>query len=54
MGLERDVDANVGGDVVSLHGRSATRAPLTRQVEVVGALAADMAFADVVLYRIAR
>lgn len=48
--LERDVNADVRGDVVALHGGRAARAPLTGEVEVVRALAPDMAFADVVLY----
>lgn len=47
--LERDVDADVRGDVVTLHGGCPAGVPLTGQVEVVGALAADMALADVLL-----
>lgn len=47
--LERDVDANVRCDVIALHGGGAAVAPLARQVQVVGALAANMALADVVL-----
>jgi hypothetical protein len=43
------VDSDVGGDVIALDCRSTTVAPLTRKVEVVGAFAADMAFAHVVL-----
>jgi hypothetical protein len=43
------VDSDVGSDVVALNGRSATVAPLTRKVEVVGALAADMALTNMVL-----
>lgn len=52
MRLERDVDADVGGDVIALHGCGAACSPLAGQVEVVGALAADMAFANVVLWEI--
>jgi hypothetical protein len=47
--LEWDVDADVGGDVVAFHGGRAAGTPLAGEVEVVCALAADMAFADVVL-----
>jgi hypothetical protein len=47
--LQGDVDSDVGSDVVALNGRSATVAPLTRKVEVVGALAADMALTNMVL-----
>jgi hypothetical protein len=47
--LERDVDADVGCDVVAFHGGRAAGTPLAGEVEVVCALAADMAFADVVL-----
>lgn len=49
--LERDMNADVRGDVVSLDGGGAASTPLASQVEVVGALAADMALADVVLCR---
>ena len=47
--LQGYVNADVRGDVVTLDGGGATCAPLTGQVEVVGALAADVAFAYVVL-----
>ena len=47
--LEWDVDADVGGNVVALDGGRSACAPLAGQVEVVGALATDMAFANVVL-----
>jgi hypothetical protein len=47
--LQGYVDADVRGDVVTLDGGGATCAPLTGQVEVVGALAADVAFAYVIL-----
>ena len=47
--LQGHMDANVRGDVVTLDGGGATCAPLTSQVEVVGALATDMAFAYVIL-----
>nr|POF15177.1 hypothetical protein CFP56_42065 [Quercus suber] len=47
--LERDVDADVGGDVVAFHGSGATGTPLTGEVEVVGTLPADMTLANVIL-----
>ena len=47
--LERDMDANVRGDVVALHSGSAARVPLAGEAEVVGALAANMALTDVFL-----
>jgi hypothetical protein len=49
VGLERDVHANVRSDVITLDSRCAAIAPLTSEVQVVGALAADMALADVVI-----
>lgn len=50
MRLERNMDADVGGDVIAFDGRGTACSPLTGQVEVVGALATDMAFAHVVLW----
>lgn len=47
--LQGYVNANVRSDVVTLDGGGATCAPLAGQVEVVGALATDVAFADVIL-----
>ena len=47
--LQGYVNANVRGDVVTLDGGGATCAPLTGQVEVVGALATDVALAYVIL-----
>ena len=49
MRLEWDMDADVRGDVVAFHGGRAAGTPLAGKVEVVCALAPDMAFADVVL-----
>lgn len=49
MRLERDVDADVGGDVIAFDGRGAACSPLAGQVEVIGALATDMALAHMVL-----
>ena len=40
--LERDMDTDVRGDVVPFDGGRATTAPLAGQVEIIGALAADM------------
>jgi hypothetical protein len=47
--LQRHVNANVRGGVVTLEGFGATFTPLTGQIEVVGALAADVALAHVIL-----
>jgi len=47
--LERDVDSDVGGDVVAFDSGGAASSPLTGQVEVVCALATDVTFADVVV-----
>jgi hypothetical protein len=51
VGLERDMYANVRSDVITLDSRSAAIAPLASEVQVVGALAADMALADMVLHK---
>ena len=48
--LERDVNADMGGDVVALHHLGATSAPRTCQAEVVGAFATDMLFAQMLLF----
>lgn len=47
--LEGHVNADVRSDVVALDRRGAAVTPLARQVEVVCALAANMALTDVVL-----
>ena len=47
--FERNMDADVAGDVVALDSGSTAATPLTSQAEVVCALAANMAFTDVVL-----
>ena len=49
--LQRHMDADVRSDVVTLDSGSAAARPLTRQVEVVGALAANMALTNVILDR---
>ena len=48
--LERDVDSNVGGDVVAFDSGGSTLAPLAGQVEVISRLAADMTLADMFLF----
>lgn len=47
--LERDVDSNVGGDVVAFDRGGSALAPLAGQVEVIRRLAADMTLADMFL-----
>lgn len=47
--FQRDVDSNVGGDVVTLDGGGATLTPGAGQVEVVGRLATDVSLANMVL-----
>lgn len=47
--LERDVDADMRGDMVPLDGRGAAHIPSASQVQVVCALASDMALADMVI-----
>jgi hypothetical protein len=49
VGLERNVNPDVRRNVVTLDSGGAARVPLARQVQVVGALAADVALADVLL-----
>ena len=48
--LQRNMDPNVGGDMVSFNSRGTTVAPLTSQIEVVGGLATNMLFTNVLLY----
>jgi hypothetical protein len=47
--LQRHMNSDVRGNVVTLDGGCATCTPLTGQVEVVGALATDVALAYVIL-----
>ena len=49
MWLQRDVNADVGRDVVALDGSSAAVAPLAGQIQIIRALAANVTFADMVL-----
>jgi hypothetical protein len=46
------MNPNVRRDVVALHGRGSTAAPLTGQVKIISALATDMTFADMFLFRV--
>ena len=50
MWFERYVNTNVRGDVITFYDSYATVSPSACQVEVVGALAADVALADMVLF----
>ncbi len=49
MRLQRNVDADVGRDVVPLDRRGAAGIPLASKIQVVGALATNMLLADVFL-----
>lgn len=49
--LERNVDADVRGDVVALDDCNMAVGPTTSQVEVVGTLATDMPLANMFLQR---
>lgn len=49
MRLERNVNSNVRGDVITLDGGSATRVPLACEVQVVGALPSDVLLAQMIL-----
>ena len=47
--LQRNMHTNVRGDVVTLHSGCPAGVPLASQVQVVGALSADMTLADMIL-----
>lgn len=47
--LKRNMDTNMRSNVITLHCGGAARVPLASQVEVVGALPADMLLAEMVL-----
>lgn len=49
VGLQGNMDADVGSNMVSLHSGCPTSVPLACEVEVVGALAADVLFTDMLL-----
>ncbi len=51
MRLERNVDADVRGDVVAFDDGNMAIGPTTGQVEVVGTLATNMPLANMVLQR---
>jgi hypothetical protein len=47
--LQRNMHTNVRGDMITLDSRGPAVTPLASEVQVVGALAADMALTDVIL-----
>ena len=49
--LQRDVDSNVGGDMITLDSSGTAGIPTAGEVQVVCALSSDMLLADVVLER---
>ena len=49
--LERNVDADVGGDVITLYHGNVAVGPPAFEVEVVGALATNMNFANMILHK---
>lgn len=52
--FERDVDSNVGGDMITLDSGGTAGVPATGEVQVVGALSADVLLADVVKESLCR
>jgi hypothetical protein len=52
--LQRHVNTDVRSNVITLDRGGAAVAPLAGQVQVVGALATNMAFTDVVLPQVSR
>lgn len=50
VGLEGYMNKNVGGDMITLDSGGIAGTPLASQVEVVSALAANMAVTDMHLY----
>lgn len=49
MRLQRHMDANVRGDMVALNDGNVAVGPSTLQIQVVGAFATDVNFANMVL-----
>jgi hypothetical protein len=47
--FQGNMDSNVRGDVVAFDGCRTAATPLTGQIEVVGALTADVSFTDMLL-----
>jgi hypothetical protein len=45
--LQRHMHSDVGGDVIALDGGGVACSPLASQIQIVGTLATDMAFAHV-------
>jgi len=54
MGLQRHMDSNVGGDMIALDSGGPALVPLAGEVQVVGALAANMLLADVIVEDFSR
>lgn len=52
VGFEWNVNTNVRGNMISLHRGGTATSPLTRQVEIVGALATNMTLADMFLQKV--
>jgi hypothetical protein len=49
MRFQRNMDSNVGGDMIAFDSCGTAATPLTSQIEVVGTFSTDMSFADVLL-----
>lgn len=49
--LQRHMHSDVGGDMIALNGGGVACSPLASQIQIVGTLATDMAFAHVFLCR---
>jgi hypothetical protein len=47
--FKRDVNSNVGSDMIALDCGSSALVPSTGQIEVIGTFAADMFLADMIL-----
>lgn len=47
--LERNVDADVGGDVVALHCRGSALSPSASKIEVIRRFATDVSLANMLL-----
>lgn len=52
--FERDVNPNVGGDVVTFDRASVTSLPATDKVQVISALSSDMSFTEVLKEALSR
>lgn len=49
MWLQRNVDSNMGSDMVALHSGGTALVPATGEIQVVCALASNMLLADMLL-----